>query len=145
MRTRTCAYQGVRNVSFSENFTYVLNGWTLTSYVWVFIGKNLLNSSLSWSKSSETNAWYRLLCFPGSHGFTQYFLFLVFETLLCFLICFINCKYNMFWGSVFKFVVRRSFLKKKINKKIFIENHKKIWEIVILTDRCIIKKMISKK
>ena len=26
IRTRTCAYQGVRNVSFSENFAYVLNG-----------------------------------------------------------------------------------------------------------------------
>ena len=26
---RTCAYQGVRIVSFSENFTYVLNGWSL--------------------------------------------------------------------------------------------------------------------
>ena len=25
IRTRTCAYQGVRNVSFSENFTYLLN------------------------------------------------------------------------------------------------------------------------
>ena len=35
--------------------------------------------------------------------------------------------------------------KKKLNEKIFIENHKKIWETVILTDRCIIKKMISKK
>ena len=23
-----CAYQGVRNVSFSENFAYVLNEWT---------------------------------------------------------------------------------------------------------------------
>ena len=23
--TRTCGYQGVRNVSFSENFAYVLN------------------------------------------------------------------------------------------------------------------------
>ena len=23
---RTCAYQGARNVSFSENFAYVLNG-----------------------------------------------------------------------------------------------------------------------
>ena len=22
-----CAYQGVKNVSFSENFAYVLNGW----------------------------------------------------------------------------------------------------------------------
>ena len=27
----TCAYQGVRYVSFSENFTYVLNGWALCS------------------------------------------------------------------------------------------------------------------
>ena len=27
IRTRTCAYQGVRNVSFSENLAYVLNGW----------------------------------------------------------------------------------------------------------------------
>ena len=26
IRTRTCAYQGVRNISFSENFAYVLNG-----------------------------------------------------------------------------------------------------------------------
>ena len=26
IRTRTCAYQGVRNVSFSENLAYVLNG-----------------------------------------------------------------------------------------------------------------------
>ena len=24
-----CAYQGVRNVSFSEDFAYVLNGWPL--------------------------------------------------------------------------------------------------------------------
>ena len=29
IRTRTCAYQGVRNVSFSGNFAYVLNGWPL--------------------------------------------------------------------------------------------------------------------
>ena len=27
IRTRTCAYQEVRNVSFSENFAYVHNGW----------------------------------------------------------------------------------------------------------------------
>ena len=26
IRTRTCAYQGVRNISFSETFAYVLNG-----------------------------------------------------------------------------------------------------------------------
>ena len=27
---RMYAYQGVRNVSFSENFAYVLNGWSLS-------------------------------------------------------------------------------------------------------------------
>ena len=27
---RMCAYQGVRNVSFSENFAYVLNGWSIS-------------------------------------------------------------------------------------------------------------------
>ena len=27
---RTCSYQGVRNVNFSENFVYVLNGWSLS-------------------------------------------------------------------------------------------------------------------
>ena len=26
IRTRTCAYQGVKNVSFSEDFAYLLNG-----------------------------------------------------------------------------------------------------------------------
>ena len=31
MRTRTCTYQGVRNVSFSENFAYVFNGWPPTN------------------------------------------------------------------------------------------------------------------
>ena len=32
IHTRTCAYQGVRNVSFSENFAHVLNGWPLTYF-----------------------------------------------------------------------------------------------------------------
>ena len=27
IRTHTCAYQGVRHVSFSENVAYILNGW----------------------------------------------------------------------------------------------------------------------
>ena len=61
-----------------------------TSYVSVFIRKNILNSSLSWSKSSETNLWHRLLCFSSSYGSTQHFLLFVFETLPCFLLCFIN-------------------------------------------------------
>ena len=31
IRTRTCVYQGFRNVSFSENFAYVLNGWSYSN------------------------------------------------------------------------------------------------------------------
>ena len=30
---RTCEYQGVRNTSFSENFAFVLNRWSLSCYV----------------------------------------------------------------------------------------------------------------
>ena len=29
LRLHTCVYQGVRNVIFSENLVYVLNGWSL--------------------------------------------------------------------------------------------------------------------
>ena len=57
----------------------LINKNLLTSYVSVFICKNILNSSLLWSKSSETNPWY--LLWLNSHGFIQHFLFLVFETL----------------------------------------------------------------
>ena len=32
IRTRTCEYQEVRNVSFHENFAYVFNGWPLIGY-----------------------------------------------------------------------------------------------------------------
>ena len=46
---------------------------------------------------------------------------------------------------MFKFYLGVLFKKTKEKEKIFTENHKKIWEIVVLTDRCIIKKMISKK
>ena len=34
IRTRTCAYKGVGNVSFSENFAYVLNGWSPWEVLW---------------------------------------------------------------------------------------------------------------
>ena len=62
-----------------------------TSYISVFIRKNILNSSLTCSKSSET---YRHLCFSASHGFTKHFLFHLFETLLlCFLLRFVNCNH----------------------------------------------------
>ena len=39
IRTRTCAYQGVRNDSFSENFAYLLNEWFLTENLFCVPGK----------------------------------------------------------------------------------------------------------
>ena len=46
IRTRTCAYQGVRNVSFSENFAYVLNEYPH------FIVMNMkFTSTLSFNKN----------------------------------------------------------------------------------------------
>ena len=71
----------------------LINTNILTSYISVLIYKNILNSSLPWSKSSETNPWYRLLCFWASHGFTQDFLFFVFKTLICFINSFITCEH----------------------------------------------------
>ena len=94
------------------------------------------------------------LCFSASHGFIWHFLFLVFETLLCFLLCFINYLTQIapfFFFSVFflnissllpiRFTLRYlpppllysevlflflSFAKKrKEKKKIFIKNHKR--------------------
>ena len=35
-RTPTYAYQGVRNVSFSENFAYALNGWLFVRVLLLF-------------------------------------------------------------------------------------------------------------
>ena len=35
-RTRTCAYQRNRNVSFSGNFAYIINGWPLTVIITLF-------------------------------------------------------------------------------------------------------------
>ena len=45
-KLRTCAYQGVRNVCFSESFAYVLNGWSV-----VRIMDNI-------SQSDFFNAWH---------------------------------------------------------------------------------------
>ena len=70
----------------------LINTNLLTSYVSVYIHKSILNSSLSWSNSSQTNPGYKLLCFSASYGFTQHLLFLVFETLLCSLLYFINSE-----------------------------------------------------
>ena len=82
----------------------------LTSYTSVYIWKNILNSSLSWS--SQTNQWYRLLCFSASYGFTQHFLLPVFETLLCFLLYVINSEdvATMQITPIFFFFFKRLFI-----------------------------------
>ena len=55
IRTHTCAYQGVRNVTFSENFAYVLYGCPLAC-----IMKNKI-SHLTCSKSYWTDSSLRRL------------------------------------------------------------------------------------
>ena len=51
----------------------------------------------------------------------------------------------LLYFTVFNFVIRRSFLHKKEKRTNIYRKSQKIWEIVVLTDRCAIKKMISKK
>ena len=51
MPTLTCSCQGVRNVSFSENFAYVVNEWSLVTEIYhktefnleVYLGSILSN------------------------------------------------------------------------------------------------------
>ena len=66
-----------------------INTNLLASYVSVFIRQNILNSSLSWSKSSEANPWYKLYAFQPATVLFNISSFLCLK-LLCFLLCFIN-------------------------------------------------------
>ena len=55
IRTRTCAYQGVRNVSFSENFAYVLYGCPLNAiWKWWHLTKMAHDKYSSWNRQ----IWY---------------------------------------------------------------------------------------
>ena len=109
---------------------------------------------LYWKRDSDTGGFLWILWNFYEHSFLQN------TSGGCF--CFFKCLFSYFLYAslyiiylrlyfifVFNFVIRRSFLQKrkkeKEKEKIFIESHKKIWEIVVLTDRCIVKKMISKK
>ena len=124
-----------------------------------------------WKLITDTE--YRLLCFSVSYNFTQHFLFLVFETLPYFLLCFANCEhaattqrapifvlsvsllllhFTLFACTLLRMSFEVLFLNlclgtlycKKI-KKVFLKNHIKIWKIVTLIGRRIIKQTISKK
>ena len=55
IRTRTCAYQVLRQFSFSENFASVLNGWPpytkMNFYIFVYV--NLFVRSVIWNPASR--------------------------------------------------------------------------------------------
>ena len=58
VRTRACAYQEVRNVSFSENFAYVLNWWTLRMvHSWQLLGKLSLHLVETLPKQKSKIIW----------------------------------------------------------------------------------------
>ena len=77
IRTRTYAYQGVRNVSFSENFAYVLNGWPQTGLHLKIFGGFYHNFFLSsyfseylWETNSgfwECSCWTTWTYFTNTH------------------------------------------------------------------------------
>ena len=46
IRRRTCTYQGVKNVSFSEDFAYLLNGWPPANFLLL---PGILNTYRSWN------------------------------------------------------------------------------------------------
>ena len=102
--------------------------------------------------------WHR--CFPVNFvKFLQtpfltehlWWLLLSFQVSLCYFpyaslyIIYLHLYFIQKFFSVFNFVLRCSFLQKKRKEKNIYRKSFKKWEIIVLTDRCIIKKMISKK
>ena len=59
IRTPTCAYQGVRDVSLSENFAYVLNGWPL---MFIIQQTFVVFQDMSWKSLENTlkTSWRKL-------------------------------------------------------------------------------------
>ena len=69
IRTRAFAYKGLRNISFLENFTYVLNGWSFTwqhrktavlilcYYYWLLIVQFLFQPEVVGTLSSLRELW----------------------------------------------------------------------------------------
>ena len=75
--TRTCEYQGVRNVGFSENIPYVLNGWARTGTeqfgfgyghkvmmeVGIYFKKEIQSNILLWPKKLGSNIPLQILAY----------------------------------------------------------------------------------
>ena len=78
-RTRTCAYQGVRNVSFLENFAYVLNEWSLSvidisniqqaspeGCIYVKLNSSGISWQFSWQIVTKKAVWQVIILILGS-------------------------------------------------------------------------------
>ena len=75
MRAQTCAYQGVRNTRFSENFAYVLNGCSQSWWVHFpefSTPKNMIISLKIWSSFTSLrkvgSAWVGSASLPEIQG-----------------------------------------------------------------------------
>ena len=79
IRTRTCAYQGVRNVNFSENFAYVLNEWPLMPNT-AITRDSRQNEIKSPTSSSERKRWSA----NSNMGYRNKLLFTCFNIVLTF-------------------------------------------------------------
>ena len=130
-----------------------MSRWSFAKTFWILLCHEVRGRKLIHDTDS---------CFSASHGFTQHFLFLVFETLL-FMFCklqacsdntnksadflfkyllasshtlqftlFASTSLKIFWSSAFKFIFRSSFL--QTNKISIYRKSWKILEIVISTD-----------
>ena len=63
MRTHTCAYQGVRKVSFLENNTYTVNGWSHHQHgIANYHHKIVSRCNYFCKKASRRQYWVTLLC-----------------------------------------------------------------------------------
>ena len=50
IRTRMCAYQGLRNVGFLEHFAYILNEWPLTWSTFLTRFKSMFHFYIPWKR-----------------------------------------------------------------------------------------------
>ena len=70
-RVRTCAYQGVRSVSFSENFAYVINEWSRTLNLKILCILVLPYFEVLFCWLGIFTSWIILILLPRSTNFTN--------------------------------------------------------------------------
>ena len=83
----TCAYQGVRNVNFSENFAYVLNGWSLIYWtirnVWFWKKCWVSITNILVFQSAVKRCWFKWNIGQSCITYTYCTCFLQFSDLYC--------------------------------------------------------------